>query len=119
LLLAGETQLFRFSFLSRIHPAAPLPPQEHNDTLLAILLAALTRGTAACNDVVDKVRWRGGVNGREGGGGGVFGQAGSGVPAERRTAVPQRGGTASVAGWASTIKHQMMLLRCKKCFASP
>jgi hypothetical protein len=74
LLLAGETQLFRFSFLSRIHPAAPLPPQEHNDTLLAILLAALTRGTAACNDVVDKCNLafdrtslKGG--GRKGGGG--------------------------------------------------
>ncbi|KAI7842094.1 hypothetical protein COHA_004289 [Chlorella ohadii] len=27
---------------------------EHNDTLLTILLAALTKGTAACNEIVDK-----------------------------------------------------------------
>ena len=30
-------------------------PQEHNDTLLAILLAAVTKGTASCNEIVDKV----------------------------------------------------------------
>lgn len=46
-------------------PCSPLGPtscrhmQEHNDTLLTILLAALTKGTSACNEIVDKVggRW--------------------------------------------------------------
>ncbi len=29
--------------------------QEHNDTLLAILLSTVTKGAAACNEIVDKV----------------------------------------------------------------
>ena len=37
----------------------PPPPtrclQEHNDTLLAVLLATVTKGAAACNEIVDKV----------------------------------------------------------------
>lgn len=44
-------------FLSRVLPnPTPCQMQEHNDTLLTILLAALTKGTAACNEIVDKVR---------------------------------------------------------------
>lgn len=31
------------------------PMQEHNDALLAILLATVTKGTAACNAIVEKV----------------------------------------------------------------
>lgn len=30
--------------------------QEHNDALLAILLATITKGTAACSDIVEKAR---------------------------------------------------------------
>lgn len=38
----------------RAVPAVPAV-QDHNDTLLSILLATVTKGTAACNEVVDKV----------------------------------------------------------------
>ena len=54
----------------------PPPLQEHNDTLLTVLLATVTKGTAACSDIVDKCNLafdrpsslKGG--GRKGGGGG-------------------------------------------------
>ncbi|KAL4439478.1 hypothetical protein ABPG77_008807 [Micractinium sp. CCAP 211/92] len=57
---------------------------DHNDTLLSILLATVTKGTAACNEVVDKcnlafdrISLKGG---RKGGGGGMGSTIGLGLP---------------------------------------
>ncbi|KAL4437304.1 hypothetical protein ABPG75_004443 [Micractinium tetrahymenae] len=57
---------------------------DHNDTLLSILLATATKGTAACNDIVDKcnlafdrISLKGG---RKGGGGGMGSTIGLGLP---------------------------------------